>query len=102
MRHIELSITFRGVSASLQEVKKGIESLPADEWLALKDWLLGKTDVWDRQMIEDIEAGRLRPLLEQLDSEIAAGDVTPTFKLLERRSVTAEGSLLFCRQARRS
>jgi hypothetical protein len=68
------------VSPQLEEVKKGIESLPPDEVLELKDWLVGKTDSWDRQMIEDIEAGRLRPLLEQLDREIAAGDVTQGFK----------------------
>jgi hypothetical protein len=68
------------VSAQLEEVKKEIESLPADDVLELKDWLMGKTDSWDRQMIEDIEAGRLRPLLEQLDADIAAGNVTQGFK----------------------
>jgi hypothetical protein len=74
------SARFRRVSPQLEEVKKEIESLPADEVLELKDWLLGKAETWDRQMIEDIEAGRLRPLLEQLDTDIAAGDVTQGFK----------------------
>lgn len=74
------SATLWHVSPQLEEVKKEIESLPADELFELKDWLLGKTDAWDRQMIEDIEAGRLRPVLEQLDAEIATGDVRQGFK----------------------
>ena len=68
------------VPANLEEVKKQIEALPAEEVFELKDWLLGKADAWDRQMIEDIKAGRLQPLLQGLDAEIAAGEVTEGFK----------------------
>lgn len=72
--------TFRPVLASLEEVKKQIESLPAEEVFELKDWLLGKADSWDRQMIRDIAAGRLQPLLQGLDAEVAAGEVSEGFK----------------------
>ncbi len=65
---------FCRVSATLETVKKEIESLGAEQVLELKECLGGKADSWDRQMIEDIEAGRLRPLLEGLDAEVAAGE----------------------------
>ena len=72
--------TIRPVAARLEEVKREIESLPAEELCELKNWLVGKADSWDRQIIEDIEAGRLRPLLDELDAEIAASEVAEGFK----------------------
>ncbi len=66
--------------ARLEEVKKEIESLPAEELCELRDWLVGKADSWDRQIMEDIEAGRLQPLIDELDAEIAAGEIAEGFK----------------------
>lgn len=62
-----------GVS-TVQEIETAIEKLSPQEFLALCDRLRAKhPDAWDRQIVEDSEAGALDFLVRELDQDIANG-----------------------------
>jgi len=62
----------------VQEIEEAIERLPQRELFALTDWLSHRfEDAWDRQIEEDVNAGRLDKLAEEALAEYQAGKCTP-------------------------
>lgn len=59
---------------SVQEIEAAIARLPAAELAELMAWLAEHhAQVWDRQIEDDLEAGRLDALLAVVDDEYEAG-----------------------------
>ncbi len=63
---------------SVQEIEVEIEQLPAKDVAELMSWLVEHhAQVWDRQIEQDLEAGRLDELLAEVDREYEAGLARP-------------------------
>ena len=59
---------------SVQEIEKAIVELPSREVTALLSWLSEHhARLWDAQIADDLDAGRLDALLAEVDQEYAAG-----------------------------
>ncbi len=57
------------------EIEKAIEKLPNQELFELTHWISSRfSDAWDRQIEEDICAGRLDDLAAEALQEHRAGD----------------------------
>jgi hypothetical protein len=60
--------------ASIQEIQTSITQLSASDLVKLLEWLEGyQEQLWDKQIEEDLEAGRLDALLAEIDQEYEAG-----------------------------
>lgn len=63
---------------SVQEIETAITRLPANELAELMTWLAAHHErVWDRQIEDDLESGRLNTLLTDVDQEYDAGLARP-------------------------
>jgi hypothetical protein len=63
---------------TIEEIEVAIEQLPRDELLKLADWLSSKFEnEWDKQIQEDIGAGRLDHLAREALTEFHAGRTKP-------------------------
>jgi hypothetical protein len=63
---------------SIAEIETAIKQLPADQVSELMAWLAGYHEqVWDKQIADDLESGRLDSLLAEVDAEIEAGLAKP-------------------------
>ena len=63
---------------SLQEIEAAITKLPARELSQLATWFQAHHHgVWDQQISDDSDAGRLDNLLDEVDEEYAAGLAKP-------------------------
>lgn len=63
---------------SIGEIEKAIEQLPPEEVGSLLSWLAEyHARLWDRQIEDDLEAGRLDALLAEVDAEYEAGQAKP-------------------------
>jgi hypothetical protein len=72
--------TFRvyGPSMSVEELETVVSALSADELARFSQWFEEfVADQWDRQIEEDMLAGRLDAALKRADEHHAAGRVTP-------------------------
>ncbi len=59
---------------SLKEIEAAITQLPAGDLAELMAWLESyHAQAWDKQIEEDLEAGRLDALLDEVDEEYRAG-----------------------------
>lgn len=59
---------------SVAEIESAIVQLPPQEVAALMTWLQEYHEkVWDKQIEDDLAAGRLDKLLAEVDKEHAAG-----------------------------
>ena len=59
---------------SIQEIEAAITRLPAQELAELMTWMADhQAQRWDEQVEDDLEAGRLDRLLDEVDGEIDAG-----------------------------
>lgn len=59
--------------SKLEKIKADIDTLTLEEKAELAHWLHGwEDDDWDRQMAEDVAAGKLDAVLEEVDEDIAA------------------------------
>lgn len=64
--------------STIEEIEVAIEQLPRDQLFKLATWISTKfADEWDKQIQEDIEAGRLDHLAQDALSEFYAGRTTP-------------------------
>ena len=60
--------------STIEEIKAAIEQLSFEQRADLARWFHGWTDdAWDRQMADDIAAGRFSQLLAEVDEDIEAG-----------------------------
>ena len=63
---------------SVQEIESAITRLPVTEVSKLMFWLSEHhARLWDRQIEEDLDAGRLDALLAEVDGEYEAGLARP-------------------------
>jgi len=63
--------------SNLDEAKDVIERLPSDEFAKFQAWFAQfAEDDWDRQIAEDVAAGRLDHLAEQVRRDVEAGRYT--------------------------
>ena len=63
---------------SVTEIESAITQLSAKEVAELMAWLQNYHDqVWDKQIEDDLEAGRLDKLLAEVDEEHRAGLARP-------------------------
>lgn len=62
----------------LEEIEEKVARLSREEFFELVRRLRERhNDEWDRQIEEDVAAGRLDFLLEEVDDEVAAGRTKP-------------------------
>ena len=60
--------------STVMEIEKAIEKLPNQELFELTHWISTRfSDAWDRQIEEDIRAGRLENLAAEALEEHRAG-----------------------------
>jgi hypothetical protein len=58
----------------VRDIETAITQLSAHEVAKLADWFAEyQAQLWDRQIEEDLDAGRLDRLLEEVENEYAAG-----------------------------
>lgn len=58
----------------VRDIETAITQLSTHEVAKLADWFAEyQAQVWDKQIEEDLEAGRLDQLLEEVENEYAAG-----------------------------
>ncbi|MGD9050101.1 MAG: hypothetical protein PVF77_18755 [Anaerolineae bacterium] len=58
----------------MEEIEKAIVQLPAKDLDKLAGWLDEyRAQIWDKQIEEDLEAGRLDALLAEVNEEYEAG-----------------------------
>ncbi len=63
---------------SVTEIEAAITDLPAEEVAHLMSWLADyHARLWDEQIAEDLDAGRLDTLLAEVDAEYQAGQARP-------------------------
>ena len=63
---------------SISEIEAAITELPPSEVDRLMRWLSAHyADLWDKQIADDLDAGRLDGLLDEVESEVASGLATP-------------------------
>lgn len=63
---------------SVTEIESAITQLPAKEVAALMAWLQSYHEtLWDKQIEDDLESGRLDPLLAEADKEYRTGMARP-------------------------
>jgi hypothetical protein len=69
--------------STIAEIESAISTLPVKDAHAVADWLQDYLDAkWDKEMDDDIAAGRLDPLWEKAKADIAAGRVKPLNEVL--------------------
>src|SRR5438093_11378451 len=62
------------INVSIDQIKEAIGQLSFEERVELAAWLHGwKDDEWDEEMKRDIAAGKLDPVLREVDEDIQAG-----------------------------
>ena len=60
--------------ATVDDIKVAIESLPEEEYIALREWFSEKDwEKWDRQIERDSESGKLDFLIEEALEEKRTG-----------------------------
>lgn len=63
---------------TIKEIEGAISQLPAKELAELMTWLHEyHAQAWDKQIEDDLEAGRLDALLAEVDKEYEAGLAQP-------------------------
>jgi hypothetical protein len=63
---------------SIVEIENEIKELPVEKVDELIKWLKEyHSDLWEKQIADDLAAGRLDPLLAEVDDEIEAGLAQP-------------------------
>lgn len=63
---------------SVQDIQTAITQLPAWELESLMDWIEEyRAEAWDRQISQDVEAGRFDALRERVREQRKAGQCRP-------------------------
>ena len=64
--------------STVAEIEAAISKLPPQDFAQVRDWLLERDNLlWDKQIEEDVGAGRLDHIVEEIESDIAAGRGKP-------------------------
>ena len=63
---------------SVQEIETVISQLPPADLAELAQWFEEfQADAWDRQIAQDVRAGRFDAILQRVDEQAKAGQCTP-------------------------
>ncbi len=63
---------------SIQEIEAAITKLSAEDLAILAAWFVEyRAQTWDKQIEQDLDAGRLDALLAEVDAEYEAGQAKP-------------------------
>ncbi len=63
---------------SVKEIEAAIVQLPVQDVTALMSWLAEHhAEIWDKQIEEDLDLGKLDALLAEVDQEYEAGLAKP-------------------------
>lgn len=63
---------------SVKEIEQAIQELPRSEFKELVAWMEEHhNQIWDKQIEDDLEAGRLDSLIAEAEAEYAAGLARP-------------------------
>ena len=63
---------------SIREIEQAIERLRPAELAELEEWFARRqSDIWDEQLSQDIDAGKLNSLAEQAIADFKAGRCSP-------------------------
>jgi len=64
--------------STVEQIEEAIQKLSREEFFRLHEWIRDRfDDEWDRQIEEDIRAGRLDKLAEEALAEHRAGKTLP-------------------------
>ena len=64
--------------STVDEIEAAISILPPQDFKRLRNWLLERDNLqWDKQMEEDTATGRLDHLVQEIEADIASGNVKP-------------------------
>ena len=64
--------------STIEKIEAAIEQLPRDQFFVLISWIRGRfEDEWDRQIADDVKAGRLDHLARDALAEYRAGRTKP-------------------------
>jgi hypothetical protein len=60
------------MSMSITEIESAIKDLPPDEFSELSEWFEKfESEVWEKQIEEDLRTGRLQALIEEAEEDFA-------------------------------
>ncbi len=63
--------------STVQEIERAIRTLRPEEFAELRDWFANvDADLWDRQIEQDVAAGRLKRFAEEALHDLAEGRCT--------------------------
>jgi hypothetical protein len=63
--------------STVEEIEEAIVSLPIEQRDKVRKWINELDDDWDRQIAEDVAAGRLDHLAREADKDFKAGRCKP-------------------------
>ncbi|MCL1466012.1 hypothetical protein [Argonema galeatum] len=74
---------------ALAEIEAAIKQLPENDIRQLAGWIQNYlNEKWDRQMEEDLAAGKLNALIAKAEADIAANNVRDIDEILVRQAST--------------
>lgn len=63
---------------TVEQIENAIKVLPKNELSELSTWFEEfEATVWDEQIAEDVESGKLQALINEADAEFEAGECKP-------------------------
>ena len=63
---------------SIIEIENAIKELPPEKVNELMEWFVKyHSEIWDKQIAEDLDTGRLDTILAEVNSDIASGNAKP-------------------------
>lgn len=66
------------MNITVAEIEKAIKKLPPNEVSELSEWFAEfEAKVWDEQIAEDLQNGRLKNLMEEAERDFAKGNCQP-------------------------
>ncbi len=66
------------IFVGVNEIESAIENLQPAELAQLEEWFARRqSDIWDEQLSQDIDAGKLNSLAEQAIADFKAGRCSP-------------------------
>ena len=66
------------MNMTVTEIESAIEKLPPNEVSELSEWFAEfEAQIWDEQIAEDLQNGKLKSLIEEAERDFAKGNCQP-------------------------
>ncbi len=66
------------MNMTVTEIESAIEKLPPNEVSELSEWFAKfEAQIWDEQIAEDLQNGKLKSLIEEAERDFAKGNCQP-------------------------